>query len=460
MRRADPDPRHGPAAADAARWQTYRPCRTVLAVARTLTSAIRLLEATVVFLGDPRVQVVFTVHAGSRFSEGVAEMLGGLPVRLVPWEAVPDLRCDLVITASEKVDLEQVGDAPILVLPHGIGFHKYVPEVDSPTTRLSGLVAADLLARGRVTLAITHPDQARQLAAVSPATVGRTALIGDTSHDAVLGSITRRDRYRALLGASAERRLVVVSSTWGEQSLLGSRPEVLDRLLAELPVDEYRVAAVVHPNAWTWHGGWQLDQWLDSAMRAGLLLVPPARGWHAAVVAADVLIGDHGSVSLYAAALGTPTLLGAFGGEVVPGTPLAEFGRIADRLDPTSGLREQVDKTMAVHDPRRFRPLAEAAFAAPGRAVDLLRTLCHRLLALPEPATEPVQDGAPDRRRSGAPSTPSRWPPPSSHRPPWSCIGCPPPCALAGSSSRTAARGICWWTPRSPICGSSATPPS
>ncbi|WP_075741743.1 hypothetical protein [Actinoalloteichus fjordicus] len=365
-------------------------------MARTLTSAIRLLEATTVFLGDPRVQVVFTVHAGSRFSTGVAELLRALPVAVVPWDAVPELRCDLVITASEKVDLAQVGDAPVLVLPHGIGFHKYVPEVDAPTSRLSGLVPADLLDSGRVTLAITHPDQAEQLAAASPATVGRTALIGDTSHDAVLGSVGRRDRYRELLGVSPARRLLVVSSTWGEQSLLGTRPELLDRLLAELPVDEYRVAAVVHPNAWTWHGGWQLDQWLDSAMRAGLLLLPPTRGWHAALVAADLLIGDHGSVSLYGATVGRPVLLAAFGTEVVPGTPLAEFGRTADRLDPATGLREQVDKAMAVHDPLRFRPLADAAFAAPGRAVDLLRTLCHELLSLAEPAAEPVLDAAPD----------------------------------------------------------------
>ncbi|AOS64271.1 hypothetical protein [Actinoalloteichus hymeniacidonis] len=387
---------HGPAAPDAARWQTFRPERTVLAVARTLTSAIRLLEATAVFLGDPRVQVVFTVHAASRFSADVVELLRARCARLVPWESVGELRYDLVITASEKVDLTRVTAAPILVLPHGIGFHKYVPEVDSANTRLSGLVSEEVLADPRVTLAITHPAQAEQLAAASPRTVGRTTLIGDLSHDAMVGSTARRERYRESLGVSPDHRLVAVSSTWGTRSLLGGRPELLDRLLAELPVDEYRVAAIVHPNVWTWHGGWQLGQWCDSALRAGLRLLPPTSGWHATLVAADVLIGDHGSVSLYGAALGTPLLLGAFGDEVVPDTPLAELGGRADRLDPTQGLREQLDKAIATHDPRRFRQLTGRIFAAPGRGVDLLRMRCYGLLNLAEPDHEPILDAAPD----------------------------------------------------------------
>ena len=32
-------------------------------------------------------------------------------------------------------------------------------------------------------------------------------------------------------------------------------------------------------------------------MRAGLGVIPPQEGWRAALVGADVLIGDHGSVT-------------------------------------------------------------------------------------------------------------------------------------------------------------------
>lgn len=72
-----------------ARGDTFRYRKTVLAVARTLTSAIRLLEALPVFAGDDRVRVVFAVDERSRFSRGAAELIRGLSARVEPWSASP-----------------------------------------------------------------------------------------------------------------------------------------------------------------------------------------------------------------------------------------------------------------------------------------------------------------------------------------------------------------------------------
>ncbi|MFC7740294.1 hypothetical protein ACFQXA_03960 [Nocardiopsis composta] len=59
-------------------------------------------------------------------------------------------------------------------------------------------------------------------------------------------------------------------------------------------------------------------------------LIPPEQGWQAALVAADAVIGDHGSVTYYAAALGRPVLLAAFDeGEVLPGSHIDLLGRAA-----------------------------------------------------------------------------------------------------------------------------------
>jgi hypothetical protein len=78
-------------------------------------------------------------------------------------------------------------------------------------------------------------------------------------------------------------------------------------LLGALPSDEYRVALVLHPNVWSWYGEFQIESlWLDRARDAGLLLLPPDNGWKAALISADLVIGDQGSVTLYAAALDKP----------------------------------------------------------------------------------------------------------------------------------------------------------
>ncbi|MEU5614171.1 CDP-glycerol glycerophosphotransferase family protein [Streptomyces sparsogenes] len=373
-------------------------------MARTVTSTIRVLDAlTPVLRDDPRVHVVFGYDPTSAFSDGVHDLLRAHGARVMPWDQLTHVPCDLIVTATENADLSGT-DAPVLVLPHGVGFHKLVPDARGPHDRVSGLVPEGLLERAWLT--ISHPDQADQLAALHPGTVGRTLLVGDPCYDELLSSRELRARYREALGVAEGQRLVMVSSTWRGQSLLGRQPDLPARLLAELPLDEYRVALVTHPNVASAHGSWQLRAGQASAREAGLLLIPPTAGWQATLVAADVLIGDHGSVTFYGAALGKPVILAAFGDESMPGTPMAELGRVAPRLsDPDSpggpdipggpdvpgglGLYEQIERAIADHEPERFAKIGAAAFAEPGRALARLRADLYALLRLPEPAAPP-----------------------------------------------------------------------
>ncbi|XVV07600.1 hypothetical protein ACQPW3_20355 [Actinosynnema sp. CA-248983] len=379
---------------DSAVWGTFGPEKKVLAVARTLTSAIRLLEALRAFAGDPRVGVVWTVDERSRNSTGVKQFVESLPARVIPVGEVPDQDFHLVLAASEKLDLVLRRPTPMVVLPHGIGFNKYVPDVDAPGTRLSGMVSPEVLRAGQVRMLVTHPAQAAQVAASSQAAVGRTVLGGDTSLDLLLESASLRSRYREALGLADGQRLVLVASTWRNRSLLGADPTLPARLVGELPADEYRVAMVAHPNVWTWEGGWELRRVLDTALRSGLLLIEPTRGWHAAMVAADLVIGDHGSLSLYAATTGVPLLLGAFGDdEVVAGTAMDDLGRRAPRIDTSQPLQPQI-AAHAGH--RRVLVAMDEVFARPGAALSLLRAHCYDILKLPEPEHAADQAVAPD----------------------------------------------------------------
>ncbi|MFJ8963279.1 hypothetical protein ACIRG5_28220 [Lentzea sp. NPDC102401] len=305
-----------------------------------------------------------------------------------------------MLAASEKIDFEPASRVPILVLPHGVGFHKHVPDVDSSETRVSGVVAPEVLRQDNTRILITHPDQERHLTSLLPEAVGRTVLGGDTSFDLLTGSAWLRDHYRDRLGLAGRQRLVLLTSTWGGQSLLGARPDLAERLLRELPADEYRVAAVAHPNVWTWHGAWEVRRILDTALKSGLLLVDPTQGWHAAMIASDVVLGDHGSLSLYAAASGRPLILAAFGDEVVDGTPMAELGRTARRLDPDVDLRGQVDAAIAEHETEKAELVADALFALPGRALEVLRAWCYDALGLSEPDYRQPSLRCPDPRET------------------------------------------------------------
>ncbi|MFW5416794.1 hypothetical protein J0910_09250 [Nocardiopsis sp. CNT-189] len=375
-------------------------------MARTLTSAIRLLDAlTVAFRGDQhRLQVLFTFDGGSAFSTRTLDMLKELGGAVVPWDEAPLVPASLTVTASENVDLERLS-APVVVLPHGIGFQKWVPDSESGDRRLSGVVRKEFADRPGIVTVVSHPAQREQLRDVHTGLADAAEVTGDHVHDRIRAGLRHRARYRAHLGVPPRTRLAVLSSTWGGQGLLGSRPGLPERLLAELPYDEYRVAAVLHPNIGTAHGPWAVRQALARAVDAGLLVLPPEEGWEAALAAADVVLGDHGSVTLYAAAADRPVLLGAFGEESVPGTAAALLAASADRLDPEADLRRQLDAAVDGHVPGRHTDAAGHAFAHPGEGAERLRGLLYRLIGLspppgpqgplrtsppPEPETRPV----------------------------------------------------------------------
>ncbi|WP_308378380.1 hypothetical protein [Streptomyces sp. ISL-87] len=161
-------------------------------------------------------------------------------------------------------------------------------------------------------------------------------------------------------------------------------PSLLPRLAAELPADDYRLAAILHPNVWYGHGPGQIRAWLDQARRSGLALIDPMHAWRQALLAADVVLGDFGAVSYYAAALGLPVMLASAAQDRLdPEAPLASFVRDAPRLDSHGRLWEQVERVVTEH-----RPLAgpaEFTTSAPGASAPLLRQHFYTLMDLPEP---------------------------------------------------------------------------
>ncbi|MFI6349983.1 hypothetical protein [Streptomyces sp. NPDC050560] len=386
----------------ASRWRTFGGRRVLVAAVRTLTSTVRLLETLPALLrGDRRLDVVYAFDPTSAFNEGVLGALRAAGCRVLPWPQLGSVSPDLIVTASENLDLPR-GDCPVLVLPHGVGFQKLVPDARGPGTRVSGMVPDEWLESGRAWLAVSHPDQERQLVAAQPKAAGRTLLVGDPVLDGLSASLSLADSYRAALGAGDGRRLVVLSSTWGPASLIGRRPDLPAQLLAELPYDRYRVALVLHPNVWSAHGAWHIETLLADALDAGLLLVPPVHEWRQALVAAHAVVGDHGSVTLYGAALGKPVLLGAFGDDAVPGTAITALGATAPRLGGRGERGRQI--AAAVRDGQgAARAVAAAAFADEGHALDRLRDALYRLVGLSEP-----ESPAPRARRLPPPAVAAR----------------------------------------------------
>ncbi|OKK23597.1 hypothetical protein AMK09_10310 [Streptomyces sp. CB02488] len=393
----------------AVRWATRGKCLRVLVVVHNVTSATRLLDVLPLFDGDLRIQLLATCPESSAFSAGTAELLAGTGVPVLPWEQALETPVDLAVSASFGGQLDLLS-SKLAVLSHGVGYTKRLATPDTghrtPDTEAGagaepspvpvfGQAPQWVLADGvpiADALVLSHPEQCDRLRAACPEAAPTAVLAGDPCFDRALAARPYRERFRRALGVRSGQRLIVLNSTWNPASFFGDGgaggddllPALLPRLAGEFPVDEYRFAAVLHPNIWHGHGPGQVRAWLDRARRRGLVLIDPLEGWRQALVAADAVVGDHGSVTFYAAALGTPVLLAAAPlHELDPGAPISDFMRVAPRLDPGAPLREQIDRLLEHH-----RPLpgpAEYTTSVPGEAAVRLRSLFYSMMGAAEP---------------------------------------------------------------------------
>jgi hypothetical protein len=384
-----------PVGIDAGRWTTRSECKTLLVIVHTVTSGQRLLDAVHLVESDIRVQAVFTI-APDVFGNGVEQFLEEIGAICVPWRQACQIEFDLALSAS----LGGVHEihAPLVVMPHGAGYNKLATRrsIGRAVARGApyGLDAQRLVHDGTVVpaaLVLPHHAELGRLARTCPEAVPTAVVAGDPSYDRLEASLANQAAYRRSFGVADGQRLIVVTSTWGPRSLLGSRFELLPKLVAELSGPDYRIMALLHPNAWFGHGTWQIRAWLADCLRNGLSLLPPEADWRAALAAADCVIGDHGSVTLYGAVADVPVLLAGFpAGDIDPDSALAELAATAPRATPQGSARETVERAFAEYRPGMHRAAVERITSEPGRFNRNMRQLMYRLMRLPQPSTLPV----------------------------------------------------------------------
>ncbi|HKP89488.1 MAG TPA: hypothetical protein VJT75_05880, partial [Thermoleophilaceae bacterium] len=366
-------------------WYSVPHSHTVLAVVRSVTTALALVDLLPDLLGDRRVQTVFTVMPRQRdanFERAVRRLIVDFGVREVPWDEAVGRRFDLIVTASYEGFLDELS-GPTLILGHGAGFGKYLAVPPDGRIPVSGDPGST------TTMALSHSEQ-REYFAPEQHERARFVVIGDPWRDRLRASLRQAERYREAVGLRRDTRLIAVSSTWGEYSLIATNPDLLVRLLTELPIDAYRVAAILHPNVWFGHSTWQVRSWLRDAIDGGLILVPPRDAWRGVLVAAHALVGDHGSVMLHAAGIEKPVCFGAApNDELIAGGPSAELEARVPRLDTSERLRPQIDDLLANHDPAEHRATMSRVFEHPGTSHAILRATMYELMGLEEPATPP-----------------------------------------------------------------------
>ncbi|MBP2320006.1 hypothetical protein JOF56_000391 [Kibdelosporangium banguiense] len=381
-----------PIGIDAEKWITRAGCRNVLVAVHTVVAGQRLMDVVDLVESDPRVQLVYT-QAPDMFTQGVSGFLRSAGALEIPWADARRERFDLALAAAYG-GLDQL-HAPVIVMPHGAGYGKRA----AGRGGVYGLDAQRLMKDGRVlaaTIVLAHEWEREVLALQCPEALPAALVAGDPCFDRMLVSQRMRAAYREALGVPSGHQLLVVTSTWGPASLFGRNIQFLQSLTNELRRSQVHVAALIHPQVWWCHGRRQVLAWLTEPRAAGMILAEPEMDWRAAVIAADFVIGDHGSLSVYAAALGKPVVCTDSPIDQLNGTSAqALLAADAPRLHREMPVLPQIRAAVPVDD----KDMVDRLTSRPGHAHRLLRAEIYRLLNLDVPgrhrAPEPIPALAP-----------------------------------------------------------------
>jgi hypothetical protein len=355
-----------PLGAGGAHRVTVPGARKVLVIVPSVVAGTRLLDLLPLLDSDFRVQVYFTLPEPCGSTTRFLDAVGGL---VVPWEMALQHEFDLVLAASRRFIDRAPG--PVLVLPHGASALKSrqrVRTAGQAAQPVHGLDRQMLVRDGRVSAAaivLSHDHELDRLAESCPEALPAAVVAGDICLDRMRASLPFREHYRRALGVRPDETLVTISSTWTAESTFYQRPE----LYRELPRGA-RVAAVLHPNIWAAHSAWQVRSWLADC---DVMIIPPERGWRATMIASDVVVGDFGSTTQYAAAVGARVLLAT--------CPEVRDGSLAH------ALRQAVPMFSGdVEEAVRVPGFADLISSRLDRSGAILRATMYRLLGLPEPA--------------------------------------------------------------------------
>ncbi|MFE6282695.1 hypothetical protein [Streptomyces sp. NPDC057877] len=384
-----------PALIEQGHWLTVRDCKRVLVVVHTVTFAQRLREVFGLLEADRRIQLVFTV-APHAFGGGVEPYLQGLGITPVPWEEALLSEFDLALAAGFR-GVHKLR-TPVVRISHGAGHIKLLTDVSllAPgERRVPGMLSRQhLLHEGRLfpaAVGYAHERDVAELARTCPEALRVAHVVGDPCVDRITAGRPQRERYRRALGLGSGERLVVVTSTWGPGSTFGRLDSLLPQLLSQLPGDRYRVAMLVHPNVFAGHGTWQVRGWLADCRERGVAVVPPEADWQPVLIAADWIIGDHGSLTAYGTLTDATLLLtDAARREVSAASPAALLAAVAPVVSPGYPLADQLEYAAQSRQPGQYDQVTASLSSAPGQFHRRMRSVVYRLLGLGEPARPPL----------------------------------------------------------------------
>lgn len=218
---------------------------------------------------------------------------------------------------------------------------------------------------------------------MNPAFSDVVTVVGNLKCDLILEQSRQRDDIRCKLGVNPDEKLILVASTFGPNCLFNV---VGDALLAEIDrlSGQYRFVLTIHPleyaanlpNKPSW--GERLSVFKDK----GCLVITPGESWEPYMIASDVIITDHTSLSLYGLVLEHPYIFSPIPDTVISQETLTwQLRKFSPILNSdVSNLQECLHTALYEYPYNELGSLRAKCLPLNGQAKSLVRAAVFRLL--------------------------------------------------------------------------------
>ena len=354
----------------------------VLLVAHTRLALGYVLDHYRLLSQDPELRFTLT-RAPDQYSAGVEEMMDATGLPRLPYCVAVRRQWDLALFGTHGSEIYFTGAAVRVHIQHGLGAGKLVDGQDY--TYGPKWALWDGKPKYTMMLEASHAVRRRAVAACPPL-AGRIAVTGDIRADRLLAADRDRAAHRTALGIAPGEQAVLLCSTFGRDGLLGRYGlNPADQLL---PVPGMRVLLTAHPHLWAGRHDHRASLTAALAPRAarGLVVCGPDQDWAPFLASADIAVIDHGSLGLYYALLGRPTVaVPVADGAVNPVAPVAMLRALSPAVAGPAGFMAAVRTAAERFDPGTGARLRRDLLAYRGQAGQRTRAVLYELLGRPLP---------------------------------------------------------------------------
>lgn len=211
----------------------------------------------------------------------------------------------------------------------------------------------------------------------NPALKSNLAVVGSLMADKLLTLNKDRVAIRQELGLKDEDKVLIIISTWGPKSLIQRFGMHLLDQLPEIGKD-YKIYFIIHPlnDSLSFADKNALWERLESYARASVAMrVDPTQPWFPYLVAADIMLTDHTSLSLYYALLEKPLFFVPIATEAIGQESL--IWRLYQLQKPYNleiNLKNQLEQTLERFCINRHREVVDLVLNERGNAKQRILT--------------------------------------------------------------------------------------